>query len=179
MWFYLPDNDAKEFIDMAYRVCIWSPVSNSCRHSARNRQESRERALATSFEQSIGNACLNVDWRFFFSRLTLFAAILFSLSSPSSSLPSVTCEDLGTSSVVACYFSFTKSDQTIFLFRRDLWLKSLSLALKLLVGLLQKLFARSFKVSSSDAIDHWNVFTYSFVGLAREPKQVLFFFSNH
>ena len=33
--------------------------------------------------------------------------------------------------------------------------------------------------SSSDAIDHWNVFTYSFVGLAREPKQVLFFFSNH
>ena len=55
MCFYLPDNDAQEFINMAYRVCISSPVRIAVGiFGAKSSRNFRERALATSFEQSIG-----------------------------------------------------------------------------------------------------------------------------
>ena len=120
----------------------------SCRHTPREivkkvgNEYSQGRHPLSNRSEGIPDRkrLLKCRFAFFLSRLALFAAILFSLSSPSSSLPSVRCEDLGTSkrwtrcrkqrvlhrsilfflkwwvfwlSAVAWCFSFTKSDQRI------------------------------------------------------------------
>ena len=81
-------------------------------------------------------------------------------------------------SAVAWCFCFTKSDQSISL-------QAKFIAEIIIVGaqVVGRAFTQALRqefqsISSSDAIDHWNVFTYSFVGLAREPKQVLFFLAT-